>query len=43
MYISDLPRQHSENEVHDEECTENDQWHEVNPLPRVAHRVLNLQ
>lgn len=37
-----LPGQHTENEVHDEERTENNQGHEESPLPRAAHRVFDL-
>ena len=39
---SDLPAQGAEDEVHNEEGPAEDQSDEVNPRPRLAHRVVDL-
>ena len=36
------PAERSQDEIHDEECADQDQADEVDPRPRVAHRVVNL-
>ena len=39
---SDLPAQGAEDEVHNEKCPGEDQGDEVDPGPRLAHRVVDL-
>ena len=39
----DSPAKYTENQIHDEEGADNNHRDEVDPLPRIAHRILNLQ
>ena len=42
MKWSDVPAENSEDEVHDEERTDDDEADEVDPGPRDAHSVVDL-
>ena len=37
------PAEDTENQIHNEKGSDDDHRDEVNPLPRIAHRILNLE
>lgn len=37
------PAENTKNEVHDEECTQDDHGHKKYPLPAVTHGICNLR
>ena len=41
--MCDVPAEDSEDEVHDEERSNDDKTDKVDPRPRDAHRVVDLQ
>lgn len=39
----DVPAEHSEDQIHDEERPNNDETDEVDPRPANSHRIVDLQ